>query len=273
MSVVPDAERMVATGGGVQVRVLFFASRTDPPAGRILFVPGFLSFIESWELVLAELRRRFDVHYLESREKRSSIVPAGSRFRFAELVADLGAVVRALALAPETFEIVAACGGAATVLQAHADLDLRPRRMVWVGPSLKPALPWILVPASALLRGPFYGVLQRLAVAWYRRFLNPPGKDAFQHSRFMDVVARADPIKATRGARDIYGQAVDPALARRVRAPVLILAASQDVSHPFADIVRLARLVPDARLEDLGAFWRTHAPAAGRAMAAFLSPA
>ncbi len=252
MTITADAERMVPTRGGVQVRVLSFASRTQPAAGRILFVPGFLSFIESWELVLAELMHRFDVHYFESREKRSSIVPAHARYRITELVADLDAVVVALALAPGSFDIVAACGGAATVLQAHADLGLRPRRMVWVGPSLKPRLPWILVPASLVLRGPFYGLLQRLAVGWYRRFLNPPGKDAFQHSRFMDVVARADPIKATRGARDIYGHAVDPAVARSVRAPVLILAASRDVSHPYADIVRLAGFVPDVQTRGCG---------------------
>jgi hypothetical protein len=266
-----DGEVLVAAPDGVQLRVLRFRSRTRPAAGRVLFVPGFLSFIESWELVLMEIAERFDVDYFESREKHSSIVQRRSRFRIAELVADLGAAVRRLGLAAGEFDVVASCAGAATVLRAHADAGLRPRRMVWIAPTLRPVVPWVVVPLSMVLRGPLYVLLQKIAIAWYRRVLNPPGKDAFQHSRFMDVVSGADPFKATRVARDIYGLAVDPGLARWVQAPVLILAASEDLSHRFADSVRLARLLPGGRLRDLGAFWRTHAPAAGRAIVHFLT--
>jgi pimeloyl-ACP methyl ester carboxylesterase len=268
---VPDRERLIATTDSVQVRVLEFHCRSRSAAPPILFVPGFLSFIESWALVVTELRHQFDVHYLESREKRSSIVRRDSRFRSAELVADFLAVVRALELSEGGFHIVASCGGAATVLEAYPALEVHPCKMVWVAPSLRAVVPWIVVPLSMILRGPLYGVLQRIAIAWYRTFLNPPTRDAFQHSRFMDVVMRADPFKATRSARDLYGLDLDPAGARAIDVPVLVLAASQDQSHRYADSIRLARLVPAAQFEDLGLFWRTHAPAAGRAMTRFLA--
>jgi hypothetical protein len=264
-------ETYVRTPDGAHIRVLSFRSRVQPAARRVLFVPGFLSFVESWNLVLAEMRHSFDVLYLESREKRSSQVHAHSRFGIAELVADLGAAIRHFDLRPGRFDIVASCSGAATVLQAHVSLGIRPAKMVWIQPALRPLLPWMVLPLSRVLRGPLYPLLQRIAVAWYRRFLNPPTRDAFQHSRFMDVVARADPYKTTRAARDIYHLNLDPELARCVASPVLILAASHDVSHRFDDMVRLARTLPDARFDDLGMFWRTRAPAAGRAIVRFLA--
>jgi pimeloyl-ACP methyl ester carboxylesterase len=260
--------RLVATAPGVRLCVRQL--RTRRPEGRILFVPGFLSFVESWELVLGELTTRFDVDYLESREKRSSVIDRRARFRIEDLAADLAGATTDLGLRPGTFDVVASCSGAAGVLRAYADGGLRPRRMVWVAPTLRPVVPWIVVPLSVVLRGPLYGLLLRVAVAWYRRFLNPPGRDAFQHSRFMAVVAGADPYKATRGARDLYARRVDAALAREVDVPVLVLAASRDASHPFAAIRRLTELLPDGRLVDLGTFWRTRSPAAGRAMARFL---
>jgi hypothetical protein len=262
---------MIAAADGTQVRVLRFASRGAPGAPPVLFVPGFLSFIESWELVLAELVARSEVLYFESREKRSSVVGRNPRFGIGELVGDLATVVRVLGLGADAFDVVASCGGVATVLRAHATLGLAPRRMVWIAPVVQPAVPWLVVPLSWTLRGPLYGVLQRVTVAWYRRFLNPPTHDAFQHSRFMQVVTEADPSKVARGARALHGLVVDAELARDVAAPVLVLAASHDLSHRFEDAVALARLLPGGRLEDLGDFWRTHAPVAGRAIADFLA--
>ena len=267
----PGAIRIVEGADGARLQILVFPSRRHPPATRILLVPGFLSFIESWELVVRELTACCDVLYFESREKRSSALPPGARFRIEELTADLGSVARALDLAPRSFDVVASCGGAATVLHAHAEGVLRPRRMVWIAPGLRPRVPWIVVPLARVLRGPAYGLQQRLAVAWYRHVVDPPSRDGFQRSRFLDVVRRADPRKTTRAARDLYGLRVDPELARAVTVPVLVLAASQDRAHAFAESVDLADRLPAGRLIDVGLFWRTRSPAAGRTLRRFLA--
>ena len=262
--------RFVETEPGVSLRLLQVPCRARHPRGRILFVAGWMSFPDSWRMVLEALRESHEVYYLESREKNSSRVPRDARFRIQELVDDYRAVARELEVGSGGLDVVASSVGAATVIRGFG-AGVRPRRIALVSPVLRPEVPSVLPPLLSIARGPFYPVVRSLASWWYGLFIYRVSRDEFQNSRFRAVLDGAEPWKVLRGASDIFGLKIRMDEVGQVDVPALVLAASRDPQHRADHVAAIAERLPRGRCIDLERFRRTHSRAAGRAIADFLS--
>lgn len=260
----------VTTGPGVSLRVLRVPCRARSPRGCILFVAGWMSFPDSWRMVLEALRESHEIHYLESREKNSSRVPHDARFRIQELVDDYRAVARELAAQTGSFDVVASSVGAATVIRGFG-AGVRPRRIALVSPVLRPEVPSVLPVLLRCARGPLYPLVRCLASWWYGLFVYRVSRDEFQRSRFRAVLGDAEPWKMLRGAGDIFGLQIRMEEVGRVDVPTLVVAASRDPQHRADHVAAIVAQLPHSRCIDLERFRRTHSRAAGRAIADFLT--
>ncbi len=262
----------VATEPGVQVRLLRIPCREPRAEGTILFVAGWMSFADAWRLVLGELSTRFEVVYMESREKNSSRIDRrrGVRFRIEELVNDYHGVVRHLG-ASRPLQVIASSIGAATVIRGF-QLGVRPGRLALISPILRPEVPAWIPPVARIARGPIYAIAKTLASWWYGLFIFRVSRDEFQRSRFRGVLQNAEPWKMLQGVRDIADLRIPMSEVRQVDVPVCILAASQDPQHRADDIREIAENISDCRIHDFRLFRRTHSRAAGRTLAHFFGP-
>lgn len=262
--------RFVETEPGVSVRLLHVPCRAQRPRGRILFVAGWMSFPDSWRMVLEALCESHEVYYLESREKNSSRVPRDARFRIQELVDDYRAVARELEVGSGKLDVVASSVGAATVIRGFG-AGVRPRRIALVSPVLRPEVPRVLPLVLTVARGPLYPLVRSLASWWYGLFIYRVSRDEFQNSRFRAVLGGAEPWKVLRGAGDIFDLKIRMEEVGQVDVPALVLAASRDPQHRAEHVAAIADQLPHGRCIDLERFRRTHSRAAGRAIADFLA--
>lgn len=258
----------IETEPAVTLRLLRVPCVLPVPQGKILFVAGWMSFSEAWRMVLDELRETHEIYYLESREKNSSRVTRQARFGIEEMVRDYEVVAKKLGVEAGNLDVVASSVGAATVIRAFAS-GVRPRRIALVSPVLRPEVPSFLPLMTLIAWGPMYEVFKILAAWWYGLFIYRVSRDEFQKSRFLVVLNGAEPWKALRGARDIFGLRVSLEEVQKVDAPVFILAASNDPQHPAKDIEEIERSLPQGCYHDFKSFRKTHSRAAGRKIREF----
>jgi pimeloyl-ACP methyl ester carboxylesterase len=262
-------QEFVHTIPGVTLRLLRIPCAQATADGRILFVPGWMSFSDTWRLVLRELRRRFEVYYVESREKNSSTVSRRTRCRIEDLVHDYRVIAEYLRVEDGDLNVVASSVGAATVIRGFS-AGVRPRCIATISPILRPEIPAFTPYMVMILRGPLVRLARWLTSWWYGYFIYRVSRDEFQRSRFLQVLKGCDPRKMARGARDLVGLDIPMSEVEALDVPVLILAASQDPQHRADDIEAMSHALPHSRYVDLEFFQRTHSPTAGQIIAAFL---
>ena len=202
------SRRYIFTRPNVRLRLLTIKSSSDTPSGRVLFVPGWMSFSDTWRLVIRELLSKFDIYYLETREKNSSEVDRDSSFGIDELAHDYKVV--ADDICGDGLELFVVCSsiGAATVIRGFSQ-GVRPAALAMISPILRPEIPRITRYLTFLFGGPLGFIGRALISWWYGLFVYRVSKDQFQYSRFLQVLENCDPWKMTRGARDLTGLRIE----------------------------------------------------------------
>ena len=67
------SHRYISGENDVKLFLIHFKPKIKSNFPPVIFIPGWGSIIDSWEVVLKEMTKDFEVYYLETREKSSSI--------------------------------------------------------------------------------------------------------------------------------------------------------------------------------------------------------
>ncbi|MGI5863566.1 MAG: alpha/beta fold hydrolase [Myxococcales bacterium] len=240
--------RFVEGDEGVALRVLSW--RPQRPAERppLVFVAGWVSVVEGWVPLLRELVGDREVHYVETREKRSARIerqrlrPAD--FSIERMAADLVAVCSKLGVAVSETVIAGSSLGATSVLEAMKDGRLGPRAAFLVAPNSHFHYPWwgpavISLPAAA-----YYVV--KYPILWYLRFFRVNArKEPEQMRRYDQTLRTAHPQRIKLSAQAVRHYEVWPRL-ETIRCPVGLAYAPTDSLHGSAGILRMAEAMPRA---------------------------
>ena len=62
----------VSTSDGVSLLTIRFQPKNPSTFPPVIFLPGWGSLIDSWEIVLKKMTQTFEVYYVETREKSSA---------------------------------------------------------------------------------------------------------------------------------------------------------------------------------------------------------
>ena len=231
-------ERLVPVGGQVRLRALSWrpARATRRP---LLFVAGWVSAVEGWLDLLRVLAPTREVHYLETREKRSAQIPAGSplspeQFGVARMAQDVIAVARELRLDGRAL-VVGSSLGATVLLEAMKGGALAPAGAFLIAPNVRFVYPWW---GDVLVRGPAasYHVVKYLVLFYLRHFRV---REPEQMRRYEVTLREADPARIKLSAMAFQGYEVWPGL-ETIFAPVAIAYGKSDGLHGHEDVDRLA---------------------------------
>jgi pimeloyl-ACP methyl ester carboxylesterase len=234
----------------------------------VVFVPGWITQIEAWKIVLREMTRDFTVHYVETREKASSIAPPQTGYSVEDIAGDIPAVIRELGL-KDGYVLFGSSLGATVILDACRLLKSDPKCLVLIGPNAEFRMPfWGRLMVRCVTPG-IYAIIKP-AVKWYLKHFRLNVKcDPAQYQKYAGAMDAADPAKLKKAAAAFSRYRVWDRLAS-VKVPALVIGGSKDKLHDPTNLIRMVRMLPNAACLDLETNRRTHTAVVVEAMRHFI---
>jgi pimeloyl-ACP methyl ester carboxylesterase len=252
----------------VHLRWYRFRPLQESPHPPLVLVPGLVSVMESFIHLVEELSRDFELIYLETAEKNSALVPQEYPFTIEHFSEDLNAFLSHLGFQREQYLLMGFSMGATVLLDACRLKEIAPAALILGEPSAEFSFPW-WSHLLARVAAPVYPLIKP-ALLWYIRTFRV---DTAADEEIYHIVSRAlhaaDPVKLCRTLRGIASYKAWPVLPL-VRCPVLILGASKDTLHPYAETLLLRELISDCTLVDMENNLRNHSAEAAHVLMRFL---
>ncbi len=243
----------------VILRVVTFSPPKPMFPLSVVMVPGLVSVMLTFQKILLGLTRYFVVHYVETREKSSSVVPPHSSFDVTTIGRDIAEVVTRLKLRRNRYVLFGASLGATAIVDGYRFLPQEPFCLVLLEPNAVFDYPgWSL----KIIRfgAPLYAILRPVA-KWYLKKFRVNTREDYEMFRITSrALDAADPYKLRDTILAIAPYQIWERLAR-IKVPTLVVAASRDKFHRHEDIVRIVEEIPDCTYLDLEVHERTHSEA------------
>jgi len=250
-------EMRVRVNEDVEIRVVHFTPAREKGMPAVLFVPGWLTIMETWKEVLVEMTKDFPVIYMETREKRSSRISRSAPISVAGLGEDVIRTAETFGLKDRGFVVFGSSLGATVLLDCCNDFKNRPLGLVLVGPNATFRVP-LVWKAIVLLFYPGLYFLIKPFVKWHLRHFRLNIKaDRAQYDKYCRNLDAANPWKLKKAVMafwdyQIWGRLVE------INTPVLILKASKDKLHEPEALVKMESMLKNGRSVDMGTNKRTH---------------
>jgi pimeloyl-ACP methyl ester carboxylesterase len=244
---------------GINLNTVTFRPAVDKGLPPVIFVSGMASIIDNFTGTLIGLTKDFVVHFVETREKTSSIVPKDSTFEVRDIASDISGVVHRLISEDREYILVTYSLAATAGAESFNKILKR-----------KPGL-FVMIEPSGTFRVPRFGVFLASHFAWLYFFLKPFIKlylkyfmvnvkeDYDMHLILMRILDTADPYKLAPTLVAASRYSVWQSL-EKIDVPTLVIGASQDTFHNLDDAKNIALHIKGATYTDLETNKRSHSP-------------
>lgn len=223
----------------------------------VIFVPGLVSVIETFSRVVKELTRDFEVHYIETREKSSSRLPAKAGLGIEEISGDLAGIIEKLGMADRKYLLVSYSLGATAAAESfRSELKIKPGLLVMIEPSAEFRIPKIGRFVARYFAWT-YGLIKPLIKLYIKTFLVDAQKD---YEMYMITVRAIDSAHAGKISKTLLAVS-DYSLwgvLDKIDVPALVIGASNDTFHSFDDSLKISSMIKDSSYTDLICNNRTH---------------
>ncbi len=260
------AERFFKTSDCVHLRIIdFIPPENDGGKPVLVFVAGWISMISAWRPVLSVLTPYMRILYVETREKRSALVDwtKSTDFSISRMVFDLRELLEELVPPSSVFFLAGSSLGSTVILDFLSGCRRQPELAVVIAPNAEFGIPRWFYPLVRLIPPAAYSLVRapiKHYLCTYRIDSLHEKEQALKYQRSLDW---ADPRRLKASALAMKGYSLWPKLGG-IAAPVVIVAARTDRLHGVRDIERMAKLIPDARMEIMESNRETHSEKAGR---------
>lgn len=250
-------QEMVPVAENVSLKVITFtpSQKTDNPP--VIFVPGWITLMSAWKIVLHEMTKDFPIYYIETREKISSQVVGKAGYGVEDIGKDIVQLVKHFNLKDNRYILFGSSLGASALLDSCRFLDRAPFCMVLIGPNAVFRVPrfgkifiYFLPPRLFLLVKPL--------VKWYlKTFRLDIKSDYEQYEKYCGNIDSADPWKLKKAIMKLWNwQAWN--LLPGIKYPVVIFGASKDSLHEPENLKQMVAMLPKADIIDLETNKGTH---------------
>jgi pimeloyl-ACP methyl ester carboxylesterase len=251
-------DRMVPLPNGVSLRIVTFTPETPGQPCPVVLAPGLVSVMATFRNLLVELTKDFVVHYLETRDKSSSVVGPGAAFDVGAVGSDIVEAVSHLGLEDRKYVLFGASLSATAMIDRAADFRPAPLCLVLLEPNaVFDYPPWSL--PVIRIGAPLYRVIKPVAKWYLRTFRVNTAEDYEMYRINCRALDAADPYKLRDTVLAISPYRIWDRLAS-VRTPALIVSASKDTFHRHDDIVRIVAAIEKSTPCDLEKHTRIHSP-------------
>lgn len=241
----------------VSLKVISFAPKTKIDNPPVVFVAGWITLIQAWEQVLAEMTKDFLVYYVETREKMSSDVKGKVEYGVQNIGKDIVALVDHFQLREKSYILFGSSLGATAILDSCQHLKKNPLCLVLIGPNAVFRVPKFGMVIIRLFWPRLYFILKPF-IKWYLKTFRLDVKaDYAQYKKYCDNLDAADPFKLKKAALALSKYAVWDLL-DKIQIPALIVGASKDTLHTPENLLRMVEKMPSATYLDLETNKETH---------------
>lgn len=244
------SEEMVNVSDNVALRVIEFtpAKKTNNPT--VLFIPGWISLMKGWQIVLKEMTKDFNIIYAETREKITSKVSNTKDFSVEAIADDIIKLIEIFKLKENEFIIFGSSLGGTAILETFQNLKVRPLCFALLGPNAEYRMPvWGRFIIRIFWVRLYPGFKQ--FVKWYlRHFRLDIEHDLAQYEKYANALDAADPRKLKPGALALAKYKVWDILGD-IDLPVLIIGATKDLLHEPENLIKMDKMLPNSTWLDM----------------------
>ncbi|MCE7742309.1 MAG: alpha/beta hydrolase [Candidatus Heimdallarchaeota archaeon] len=240
-------EAFIPVSDGTILRVLRTKAPEETRNDFTLFlIPGWSTAVISWDKVLSEAMKFFDIVYFESREKHSSTLNMKTKNTLDRISEDVKEVVRHLELDEKSMVILASSWGAIFLADALAKKKINPHLVALSGTTAKLTLPKgtrHIIPFTP----PFiFTALKPILRAW---LANRKSEDEEQARKILRNLEEADARKWKKVVKYSMMDCWD--LYEQIEQNTIIFGAELDKMHNFEETRRIVRLVKNSTYVDM----------------------
>jgi len=241
----------------VYKRQITFTPQGSAHKSPVLFIAGWVSLIRGWKQVLSEMTKDFVVHYVETREKKTSRIRGKVSYSIEAMSQDIAALVNYFQFKNGHYILFGSSLGATCILDCYRVLQIQPRCLILIEPNGFFRIPWFWLLIVRLLYPPLY-IGFKYVVLWYlKHFRMNVKSDRAQYEKYWITLNAADPWKLRKSVLAVSKYEVWPFL-ETIRVPVLIFGASEDKLHEPDILERIVSAIRQATYYDLKTNTKTH---------------
>jgi len=231
-----------------------------PPEKRnlplIVFVPGLASVIDNFTATIKGLNRYYEVHYIETREKKTALIERSHGFTVRELVSDLVSYLNDKLKDDVDFILVGYSLGATVITESFSLLKRKPVKIVLIEPNATFNFPWW---SLILARGAkyLYGFLKPFLKWYIRKFRVNTAEDNEMYLINCRILDSAEPARLGLAIRALKPYRIGECLGG-LSVPVMVVGASKDKFHSHDEALKISGGITDSIYLDLEDNARTH---------------
>lgn len=250
-------EDMVAISDNVSLRVMTFEPKQKSDLPTVLFIPGWISLMKGWQIVLKEMTKDFNIIYAETREKITSEVKNTKDYSVDAIADDIIKLIDIYNLEENKFILFGSSLGGTAILETYQKLKVRPLCFALLGPNAEYRMPWwgVLLVKTFWVRS--YPVLKHFLKWYLKNFRLDIEHDREQFEKYSNALDVADPSKLKPGALALYDYKVWPILAD-IDLPVLIIGATKDLLHEPQNLIKMDEMLPNSTWLDMETNTKAH---------------
>lgn len=242
---------------GIDLKSVTFTPAINKGNLPVIFVPGMASVMENFSGTLIALTRDFVVHFVETREKASSILKENTGFDVAGIASDIAGVVDHYNFDPREYILLTYSLGATAAAESfNSIIKNKPCLLVMIEPSATFRIPRIgIFIASHFVWT--YRLIKPLIKLYIKKFLVNTKEDYYMHLISIHVIDAADPRKLASTLLAISEYTIWSAL-EKIDVPTIVIGASQDTFHSLDEAMRISSHIKGSTYIDMVTNKRTH---------------
>jgi hypothetical protein len=247
---------MARLPNGVSLRIVSFYPQSRRQPLPMVMVPGLISVMLTFKKMLMELTRDFVIHYVETREKSTSVVGGMADYHVKSIGLDIIEVISYLGLEDQKYILFGASLSATAMVDGYHGFPRYPFCLILLEPNaVFDYPPWSL----PLIRNSaaFYRYIRPI-VKWYlKKFRVNTQEDYEMYQINCRALDGADPYKLRDVVLAISSYQIWDRL-ESVHTPTLIVSASKDTFHRHGDILKIISMIKKSTSCDLESHKRIH---------------
>lgn len=250
-------QRRLIVDNGADLNCVTFSPQGKNDNLPIVFAAGFAAVIENFTDLLIELTGSYVVHYVETRDKTSSILSNSAKFTIADVASDISGAIDKLDIETGKYILLGYSLGATASVEAFKRfLTKKPKLLVLAAPNGKFRIPWIGIFIARYLTWSYYIIKPFLK--FYIKTFHVNVKEDYEMYRITErALDSADPRKMAPTLLEMAKYEIWDSLVK-IDVPVVVIGASHDIFHYLGDALEISSKIRNARYIDLGTNERTH---------------
>ncbi len=231
----------------------------------IVFVAGWISLLQGWKSVLKVISKNYRTLYIETREKKSALLPSEKSIDFSidRMSLDIEEILSRTISDQQPFYFLGSSLGSTIILHYLSMNQKKPKESFLISPISEFPFPiWLLFVINFIPAG-FYAAIKPV-LKWYLKYFHLDRKnEPEQVKKYEGTINAAEPGRLKANAYAIKDYNLWNRL-EKINTSVILIGAETDKLHGIDTLKKMVSKMPLARLEMMKSNKETHSEVAGR---------